>query len=63
MCQHHQDDLGQRRRAMNNRAQVRTLLREKEPEFLAMLQSAERDLDFELGHDERETRASWPATA
>jgi hypothetical protein len=48
---------------MNNRAHVRTLLREKQPEFLAALQSVERELDFELACDERAARASWPAPA
>jgi hypothetical protein len=63
MCQHHQDDLRQRHQAMNNRAHVRTLLREKQPGFLALLQSVERELDCELACDPRETRTGWPATA
>jgi hypothetical protein len=58
MCQHHQDDQRQWHRAMNNRAHVHTLLREKQPEFLALLQSVERELDCEPACEGKRARAS-----
>ena len=46
---------GKTERARENRADLRRLLREKQPDFLAALQLAERQLDRELsGENSRE---------
>ena len=54
---HDGDDLAQWHRAMGNREYVRTLLSVRQPAFLALLQSVEREIDSELTSQGRETRA------
>jgi hypothetical protein len=63
MCQHQPGDLRQWRRAMDNREYVRTLLSVKQPEFLALLQSVEREIESELGCEGPEAWTSSPTTA
>jgi hypothetical protein len=48
------------RQAMENRAYVRALLRERQPEFLAMLQSAEREFDLERSRSAQGRRLAHP---
>ena len=48
MCQHHPAVQAHWQRARENSEYVRRLLSERQPEFLAILQSAERQLDVEL---------------
>ena len=44
------------RRAMENRDYVRRLLSERDPAFLALLQSAVRQLDLEMSRDRQDRR-------
>ena len=47
---------GKTGRTRENRADLRRLLREKQPDFLAALQLAERQLDRELSGERRQGR-------
>ena len=50
---------GKTERARENRADLRRLLREKQPDFLAALQLAERQLDRELSGENSQERHLW----
>lgn len=52
MCQHQSVILTHR--ARDNREYVRALLRERQPEFLALLQSAERQISLDLVHESQD---------
>jgi hypothetical protein len=52
-----EDNLAQGHRAMGNRDYVRALLSVRQPEFLALLQLVEREIDCELASEGRGTRA------
>lgn len=55
---------GKIERARKNRADLRRLLRENQPEFLAALQLVERHVDGELSGESPagETPARWPSS-
>jgi hypothetical protein len=48
---------GRGRRARDNSEYLRRLLSEKHPDYLAMLQAAERQVDFELSRADQDCRA------
>jgi hypothetical protein len=50
-------------RAVEHREYVRSLLSERQPEFFAALQAAERQLDLELSSDSQPSACSLPRTA
>jgi hypothetical protein len=54
MCPHQGGVHTQQHLAWDNREYVRGLLREREPEFLVLLQSAEHQLELELARESRD---------
>jgi hypothetical protein len=48
---HHRPQVHNWHRAAEHREYVRRLLSERQPEFFAVLQAAERQLDLELSND------------
>jgi hypothetical protein len=48
---HHPPPVHHRHRAAGHREYVRRLLSERQPEFFALLEAAERQLDLELSND------------
>jgi hypothetical protein len=56
------DNLTRWHRALGNRDYVRTLLSVKEPEFLALLQFVEREIDVELASPGHGIRAGSART-
>jgi len=54
MCQHQHGVQTHWHRARENSEYVRTLLSERQPEFLTILQSAERRIEFELSRESQD---------
>jgi hypothetical protein len=57
MCQHQPGVQANWHRARDNSKYVRALLSERQPEFFTILQSAERQIEFELSGESHDWRA------